>query len=87
VVGANEGVTIPRNTLYSFRATGDENLVLLRIGTPIEASLAEDSKDYPGVPKATLFRNDAKGAEFGGDSKENKTGALKGVVSGERFAA
>jgi mannose-6-phosphate isomerase-like protein (cupin superfamily) len=87
VVAANEGVTVPRNTLYSFRASGNENLVLLRVGCPTEPELAEDSSEYPGVPKATLYRNDRDGAEFGGDRKENKTGAVKGVPSGELFAA
>jgi mannose-6-phosphate isomerase-like protein (cupin superfamily) len=84
-VGANEGVTIPRGTLYSFRATGEGNLVLLRIGSPTDAAGAEDSEAYPGVPKATLCRNDPSGVEFGGDDKGNKTGAMNGVPSGQHF--
>jgi mannose-6-phosphate isomerase-like protein (cupin superfamily) len=87
VVGTNEGVVVPRGTLYSFQATGASNLVLLRVGSPTDSALGADSQDYPGVPKATLFRAGAGGAPFHGDSKENKTGGQKGVPSGALFGA
>jgi len=87
VVGANEGVTVPRGAAYAFRASGDQNLVLLRVGSSTDLALAADSADYPGIPKATLTRQHLDGMDFSASSGENKTGAAPGVHSGKIFAA
>lgn len=86
-VGVNEGVTVPRGAAYAFRASGAENLVLLRIGSSPDHALAADSPEYPGVPKASLIRKHVDGADFRGSSPENKTGSEPGVFSGDKFSA
>jgi mannose-6-phosphate isomerase-like protein (cupin superfamily) len=87
IVGANEGVTVPRGVAYAFRASGDQNLVLLRVGSSTDLALTADSAEYPGVPKATLIRKHVDGVDFSASSEENKTGSVPGVPSGETFAA
>jgi mannose-6-phosphate isomerase-like protein (cupin superfamily) len=37
-IGRNEGIMLPRGTLYNFRALGDEPLVLLRVGAVVDAA-------------------------------------------------
>jgi hypothetical protein len=51
---------LPAGTLYSFKAQGDQNLVLLRIGTTIEAGADP------------LARRGVDGKPFDGYSPENK---------------
>jgi quercetin dioxygenase-like cupin family protein len=67
---ANQGIMIPAGTAYSFQATGDENLVLLRIG----ATVAADADP--------LARIDAEGKPFDGFSAENKRKEV--VFDGDR---
>jgi mannose-6-phosphate isomerase-like protein (cupin superfamily) len=55
VVGAYEGVMIPRNVAYWFQSTGADNLVMLRSGAAEEwhdkARLGGDGKLLPGHSK------------------------------------
>lgn len=85
VVGANQGITVPRGVLYSFQACGDENLVLLRVGTAIAPAYEAPSDRYPEVPIAAVIRENAEGLPFAGDDAGNKTGAMAGVPSGDVF--
>jgi mannose-6-phosphate isomerase-like protein (cupin superfamily) len=59
-IGKNEGVLLPHNTFYWFKAKGDEPLVMVRIG-----SAAFDGVDRHG-------RINPDGSEMRGDSVENK---------------
>ncbi len=60
-LGVHEGVMLPRSTLYSFLATSDGPLVMLRIGTP------------NGAKQGMENRTNRNGAFMAGNSKENKT--------------
>jgi len=64
-LGPHEGIMLPRGTLYSFLATSDEPLVLLRIGTP------------NGDKQGKENRTSRTGGYMAGDSKENKSVAVK----------
>lgn len=52
VVNKNEGILLPHGAFYYFKSTGDENLVLLRVGTPNQrtggARVALDGHDLLG---------------------------------------
>lgn len=56
----NECVLLPRGTYYSFKAIGDEPLVMLRVGTVV------DPQQDP------IYRVDMDGELFDGFSVENK---------------
>jgi len=56
----NQGIMLPAGSLYRFEAKGDENLLLLRIGTTVVEG--EDP----------LARIDAEGAPFDGYSEKNR---------------
>jgi mannose-6-phosphate isomerase-like protein (cupin superfamily) len=60
-LGVHEGIMLPRGTLYSFLATSDQPLVLLRIGTP------------NGDKQGSGNRLGKAGGYMAGDSAENKT--------------
>jgi mannose-6-phosphate isomerase-like protein (cupin superfamily) len=60
-LGANEGIMVPKGSLYRFYATSDEPLVLLRVGSPNQG------------PEVNPKRIDSKGEPMVGDSKANKT--------------
>ncbi len=60
VVKQWEGITLPRGAYYWFKATSDENLVLLRFGA--------NDKDLPRGDS----RVDIEGAPLPSDSAENK---------------
>lgn len=57
-VGPHQGVLLPKGTYYSFRSTGQGNLVMLRVGTPGQGAAA--------------MRIDLEGASIAGDSAANK---------------
>lgn len=59
-LGVHEGVMLPRGVLYSFLATSNEPLVMLRIGTPNGAKQGKEN------------RTNSAGGYMAGDSKENK---------------
>ena len=59
-LGRYEGIMLPKGNYYRFHATGDEPLVMIRIGNP----------NYGKQPKPT--RINVHGEEMRGDSKENK---------------
>lgn len=59
-VARNDCVLVPAGALYWFHASGDEPLVLLRVGATLNT--AQD----------VLARVDAEGKPFGGYTKENK---------------
>ncbi len=71
VLKAHQGIMLPAGTLYSFKAQGDQNLVLLRIGTTIEAGADP------------LARTDVDGRPFDGYSPENKRREV--VFDGDRL--
>jgi len=54
VLGANQGIMLPAGSLYRFEAQGEENLVLLRIGTTVVegedplARIDEDGQPFDG---------------------------------------
>lgn len=60
VVGKHECVLLPRGTIYSFKAFGDEALVLLRVGAVV------DPADDP------IYRVDLNGEKMDGFSAENR---------------
>ena len=59
-IGKNEGVLLPHGTFYWFKATGEEPLVMVRIGAAA----------YDGVDRRGRISPD--GSEMRGDSVENK---------------
>ena len=59
-LGRNEGLMLPAGTLYRFHASGDDNLVLLRVGArggdgDIGARLGADGEPLPGGSKKNKF--------------------------------
>lgn len=70
MLGVNQGIMLPAGTVYSFKAMGDENLILLRIG----ATLTPDVDP--------LARIDVEGKPFDGYSAGNKR--QKVVFDGDR---
>lgn len=44
VFGANEGVLLPKGSIYCFSVTSEESLVMLRVGTPNEAALGMEGR-------------------------------------------
>ncbi|MBO0691868.1 MAG: cupin domain-containing protein [Acidimicrobiaceae bacterium] len=78
VVSKNDGVLVPRKTLYRFRSSGSTNLVMLRIGAP-----AGDEDLFEATWGKRLGRS---GALLPGNSPENGTGAIRGTpVPGKTF--
>lgn len=61
VLARNEGILLPRGTLYSFRAEDGEPLVVLRVGCVVDAA------------KNPWAREDDKGTPMLGNAKENNT--------------
>ena len=61
VLGANQGIMLPRGNMYWFTAIEREPLVMLRIGSP----------NYQKLPE--IDRTDADGNPMRGDSKKNKS--------------
>lgn len=59
VVRRYEGVLLPRGANYWFKSTGDQNLVMVRVGV-----------DYPDQVRGRLTPD---GIDIPGDSPENKT--------------
>ena len=69
VVNKHEGVLLPRGAFYRFQSSGDENLVLLRVGAAASgpakerigpngqplAGKSDENKHVPGVPIAGKF--------------------------------
>lgn len=82
VVGPCEGMLLPRGTLYSFRSTGDRNLVMLRVGAPTDTALVGGTppSDGQGIPEAVRERVMADGSPAPGLAPSNKAGAVPGVV-------
>ena len=62
IIGKNEGVLLPHDTFYWFKAVSDEPLVMIRIGCAA----------YEGSPKGKHGRINIDGKPMAGDSKENK---------------
>ena len=88
VVGALEGMMVPRGAAYAFRSTGDGNLVMLRVGAPVDPALADwdDVNPETGIPDDMMRRTTSDGAPAEGrDPAVNKTGALPGVPIPGRF--
>jgi len=61
VLGANQGIMLPRGNMCWFTAIEGEPLVMLRIGSP----------NYQKLPE--IDRTDADGNPMRGDSKKNKS--------------
>lgn len=61
VLGANQGIMLPRGNMYWFTAIEGEPLVMLRISSP----------NYQKLPE--IDRTDADGNPMRGDSKKNKS--------------
>lgn len=64
-LGANEGVMLPKGSFYRFNATGAEPLVILRVSSPNQG------------PDGGQNRIDRDGAIMQGDSKANRTVAVR----------
>lgn len=80
VVSKNDGMLIPRKTLYRFRSSGDSNLVMLRIGGP--------AGEEDGYGAATGQRVGRTGAPAPGDAPENGAGAVRGTpIPGRTFGS
>jgi mannose-6-phosphate isomerase-like protein (cupin superfamily) len=71
-LGPNEGLMLPRGSMYWFAATSKEPLVMIRIGSPNQGL------------KGYAARTGRDGRTMTGDSAENKTVAVK-VKEGARF--
>lgn len=72
IVGANQGIMLPKGNLYRFHAVPGEPLVMLRIGSP----------NYSKQPDPS--RTDADGNPMRGDSKKNKSVPIE-FLEGEYF--
>lgn len=72
-VPKHRGMLIPKGVLYCFQSSGDEELVLLRVGE--------------GRPSKDHNRQGADGRPLEGDSADNKDGAKPGVPIPGRFFA
>jgi hypothetical protein len=83
------GVMLPRNTTYSFRSSGSQNLIMLRVGTCTDtAMLASDTHSAQGIPELVRARLHPGGEEFSGKDPANKTGSTPGVpIPGSTFSA
>lgn len=85
VVGPNQGMMVPRGASYAFRSSTDENLVMVRIGSAVEAG--PEFPEEPGMPTRVRHRIKADGSEAHGLDPSNKTGAIPGVpIPGQFFA-
>jgi mannose-6-phosphate isomerase-like protein (cupin superfamily) len=74
VVNPYEGVLVPKGALYRFQSSGDENLVLLRVGT-----------SQKGI-ESVANRTGADGEPRPAHAPENITGAVDPVpVAGQFF--
>jgi mannose-6-phosphate isomerase-like protein (cupin superfamily) len=73
VVDRFQGVLVPKGALYRFQSSGDENLVLLRVGT-----------SQKGI-ESVANRTGADGEPRPADAKENITGALEPIAVPGRF--
>ena len=71
-IGPNEGILLPRGCFYWFHATGDETLVMIRVGTPEAAKQEAPS------------RINIDGSPMAGGSVENKSVPVK-FLEGEIF--
>lgn len=79
VVSRNDGILIPRKTLYRFRSSGNTNLVMLRIGS---AAGEEDLFEASGQ------RVGQSGQPAPGDAPENGAGAIRGTpIPGQTFGS
>jgi len=58
VVGKYQGIRLPKGAYYRFESSGDENMVLLRVGAQL-----------PGTPR---YRTKPDGSPIPGDSPDNK---------------
>ncbi|HEX9546466.1 MAG TPA: cupin domain-containing protein [Acidimicrobiales bacterium] len=88
VVGALEGMMVPRGAAYAFRSSSDgNNLVMLRVGAPVDPALADwdDVNPEAGIPNGILQRSTPQGAPAPGRDPANKTGAVRGVPIPGRF--
>lgn len=75
VVNRYEGVLVPKGALYRFQSSGDENLVLLRVGT-----------SQKGI-ESVANRTGADGSSRPAHAPENITGAVEPVSVPGRFFA
>lgn len=64
-LGPNEGLMLPRGSMYRFSATSTEPLVMIRIGSPNQGR------------QGYTARTNRDGRTMAGDSAENKTVAVK----------
>jgi mannose-6-phosphate isomerase-like protein (cupin superfamily) len=71
IVGRHQGLMLPAGSFYRFHAHGDENLILLRIGTKIPGG---------GDPIARIH---ADGSDFDGYSEANKR--TETIMDGDRW--
>ena len=76
VVNRWEGVLLPRGSFYYFQSTGDDQLVMIRVGSGKRASPGEASRVFPD------------GRPFPASDPNNKEGSIPGVpIPGKFFAA
>ncbi len=75
VVNKFEGVLLPKGCFYYFEATGEGNLVLLRVAATWD----------PNNPSRGDSRIGPDGGPFLSTSPENKTGAMEGVPIPGKF--
>lgn len=64
VVTKNEGIMLPKGAYYWFQSSGDENLVLLRVGAP--ASKQGDADGRMGPSGRPLLSNSAENKHIDG---------------------
>jgi mannose-6-phosphate isomerase-like protein (cupin superfamily) len=75
VVHRNEGILLPKGTLYRFRNTGDTNLVMLRVGAGSNSRLPGKADERRGPDGLPLHNNPSQVA----------LGRTKAVPTGRYF--
>jgi len=87
VVEAFEGMVIPHAVVYAFRSTGEENLVMVRVGAP--GGDPDEAKGFDwkgGIPRGHAQRVDGQGRPAPGNTAANKAGAVRGTpLEGRSF--
>jgi mannose-6-phosphate isomerase-like protein (cupin superfamily) len=86
VVPRFDGMMIPRGVAYAFRSSAEENLVMLRVGSPaaqVEGAEGEVASDE--IPLGVAERVGPDGRPAPGLDPANKTGAVAGVPIPGRF--
>lgn len=88
IVGAHQGVMIPKNVLYKFEADESENLVLLRVGGGERKAKGLADLTPFGTPKDVVRQTTfGDGSTKVGDSAKNGETSKQRIYARDRFFA